>query len=89
MPAESRSCLAASALEARAALDGRGRWRGAVPLLDAALDALGEPDPLVIVTDGGGAADTRVLAVGRDAIALAAHTPTGVRAARYVLEGPA
>jgi hypothetical protein len=85
MPAEPRSCLAASALEARAALVG-SPWRGAVPLLDAALDALDEAEPLVIVTDGAGAADTRVLAVGRTAIALAAHTPVGVRAARYVLE---
>lgn len=87
MTADARTCLAASALEARAALDGRARWSGALPLLDAALEALGEADPLVIVTAGAGAVDTRVVALGRTAIALATHTPTGVRAARYVPAG--
>jgi hypothetical protein len=88
MPVEPCPCLAASALEARATLHA-SPWRGAVPLLDAAVDAVGEAEPLVIVTDAGGVADTRVLAIGGAAIALAAHTPTGVRAARYVLEAEA
>jgi hypothetical protein len=79
--------VATSALEARAAVLGRGSWNGELAVLDAALEALDEPDPLVVtVTGANGRADVRVLAVGRRSIALAAPTPEGVRAARYVLE---
>jgi hypothetical protein len=78
---------ATSALAARAALGERAAWSGELALLDAALEAVGEADPLVVtVTGPGGSSTTRVLAIGRDVIALAAPTPGGVRAARYVRE---
>jgi hypothetical protein len=86
MTGEPRPCTVASALEARAALDGRDRWNGALALLDAALEALDEPEPLVITIGVTGHAESQVLALGRRAIALAALTPEGVRAARYVRE---
>jgi hypothetical protein len=87
MTDEPVAAVATSALEARAAVLRRGSWNGELAVLDAALEAVDEADPLVVtVTGAKGRADVRVLVVGRRAIALAAPTPEGVRAARYVLE---
>ncbi len=79
------AATAASALEARATLEAAGRWNGDLAVLDAALEAVGEPAPLVITVDGDAA--VRIVVVGSQAIATAALTPYGVRAATYRLEG--
>ena len=73
---------ATSALAARAALGAQGRWNGDLAALDAALAAVDETDPLVITVDG--VRSVRIVVVGTRAIATAALTPDGVRAARYV-----